>query len=199
VESGIQTRESSRTGARAPGKAMRWRTERRGTVRVASEFEASPERLFDAWLDPGIAGQWLFATALRPMIRVAIDARVGGAFRFVGADDGGQVEHAGVYVVIDRPRRLVFTLCGEKRPRDVTRVSVEFAPLDSGCELTLVHENVPQDHAIRTENRWTGMLYGLGKTVATQASPPQPARSGAGALGPVPGHRRAGALGGDWD
>jgi hypothetical protein len=44
-------------------------------------------------------------------------------------------------------------------------VSIEIAPLDGGCELTLLHENVPQDHAVHTENRWTGMLYGLGKAL----------------------------------
>lgn len=165
MESGSLERGLAHGGARRPGRTSALRFNQRDAVRVTSEFDAPPERVFDAWLDPGIAGKWLFATATRPAARVAIDARVGGAFRFEEGYDGGRVQHAGVYVVIDRPRRLVFTLSGVKRPRNVTRVCVEIAALDSGCELTLVHENVPQDRAIRTENRWTGMLYGLGKTV----------------------------------
>ena len=43
----------------------------------------------------------------------------------------------------------------------VTRVTARIVPLKKGCELTLVHESVPPEHASRIEGRWTGMLYGL--------------------------------------
>jgi uncharacterized protein YndB with AHSA1/START domain len=46
-------------------------------VRVIHRFRASPERVFDAWLDPEKAGKWLFATASGQMVRVDIDARIG--------------------------------------------------------------------------------------------------------------------------
>ena len=165
MEFGTLTQGSMRSGARGPGETSPLLTERGSTVRVTSVFESSPYQVFDAWLDPGIAGKWLFATASRPSARVAIDARVGGAFSFAERTGGKQVEHAGVYVEIDRPRRLVFTLAAEKRPRDVMRVRVEFAPHDNGTKLTLFHDNVPPDRADRIEARWTGMLYGLGVTL----------------------------------
>lgn len=165
MESGSLERVLAHDGARRPGRTSVLRLNQRNAVRVTSEFEASPERIFDAWLDPGIAGKWLFATATRPAARVAIDARVGGAFRFLERNGGEDVEHAGVYVEIARPRRLTFMLAGEKRSRDVTRVSVEIAPRDRGCVLTLTHENLPRDCASRIEARWTGMLYGLGTTL----------------------------------
>ena len=53
------------------------------TVRVPHRYKASPERVFDAWLNPVLASHWLFATASRPLVHVEIDARVEGSFRFV--------------------------------------------------------------------------------------------------------------------
>ncbi|MCW5605067.1 MAG: SRPBCC domain-containing protein, partial [Burkholderiales bacterium] len=73
-------------------------------VRVTQRFGAPAERVFDAWLDPEVAGRWLFATAWRPPARVKIDARVGGSFCFVERRDGMEIEHAGAYVEIVRPR-----------------------------------------------------------------------------------------------
>ena len=95
------------------------------------------------------------------MSSVKIDARAGGSFRFEDRQDGDNVVQAGQYIEIVRPRRLVFALSEEKRPRDMTPVCVEIVPQDEGCELTLVHERVLPDNANRTEGRWTGMLYGL--------------------------------------
>jgi len=165
VESVSLVRELTHEGARRPGRTSALRFNRRNVVRVTSEFEASPERVFDAWLDPGIAGKWLFATAMRPAAKAAIVARVGGAFRIVEGYGGGRFEHVGVYLAIDRPRRLAFTLAGENRSGGNMRVSVEISPADYGCVLALVHENVPPDRASRIEARWTGMLYGLGATL----------------------------------
>ena len=129
-------------------------------VRVTQRFSAAPDRVFDAWLDPRMAGKWLFATAWRPMSGVTIDARVGGSFHFEERRDGMCVIQAGRYVEIARPRRLVFTLSSEKRPQGI-RVRVAIVPLETGCEISVVQESVLPGDAISTEGRWSGMLYGL--------------------------------------
>jgi len=134
-------------------------------IRVARRFSAPPERVFHAWLEPGLAGRWLFATASQPMTDVDIDPRVGGSFRFAERRDGGRAEHTGEYVEIVPHRRLVFTLAMADRPRVVTRVTAEISPLKTGCELALTHENVPPDRAGEIEARWTGVLYGLDETL----------------------------------
>ena len=136
-------------------------------IRISRRFRAPPERVFDAWLDPQVAGKWLFATASRPMAKVAIDARVAGSFRLVDRGYGKPAAYTGEYVEIVPPRRLAFTLSAEHHPRVVTRVRVEIVPLKTGCELTVTNENVPPDYASRTEARWTGVLYGLGETLKT--------------------------------
>lgn len=137
-------------------------------VRVAQRFSTSSDRVFNAWIDPAIAGRWLFATASRPMSQVRIDARAGGSFRFENRQDGEYDAQSGKYVEIACPRRLVFTLDMENPSHVVTRVTVDIIPLEKGCELTLAHAGVPLSHARHTENRWTGMLYGLGVTLGTK-------------------------------
>jgi uncharacterized protein YndB with AHSA1/START domain len=135
-------------------------------IRLARRFSAPAERVFHAWLDPDVAGRWLFATALHRS-DADIDPRVGGSFRLVERRDGGGIEHTGEYVEIVPHRRLVFTLAMADHPRVVTRVTAEISTLKKGCALALTHENVPPDCAGATEARWTGVLYGLDETLSS--------------------------------
>src|SRR3979490_1258790 len=130
----------------------------RPIVRVTHRFDASAERVFDAWLDPRTAGRWLFATATGQMVRVEIDARIGGRFIFVDRRDGEDVEHCGEYLDIDRPRRLVFTFGVPKYSTETTRVCIDIVPRETGCELTLTHEGVLPEYAERTQGGWTEIL-----------------------------------------
>ncbi|HUE15412.1 MAG TPA: SRPBCC domain-containing protein [Planctomycetaceae bacterium] len=130
-------------------------------VRVTHRFHASPEQVFDAWLDAETAGKWLFATPSGQMVRVEIDARVGGSFVFVDRRNGEEIEHTGEYLEIARPRRLVFTFLVPKFSSDSTRVTLDLVPWATGCELTLTHDGVYADYASRTEQGWTGILNGL--------------------------------------
>jgi uncharacterized protein YndB with AHSA1/START domain len=149
----------------------------RAVIRVTRRYGVPPERIFDAWLDPEVAGRWLFATASRPMAHVEIDARVEGSFCFVDRRDGEITEYTGEYIEIIPHRRLVFSLSLEKHPHVITRVTVEIASLREGCELTLTHENVPQEHADDIEGRWTGILYGLDVTLDSIPQRPATIRS----------------------
>jgi len=132
------------------------------TVRVTRRYAAAPERVFDAWLDPKVAGKFLFATPTGQMIKAEIDPRVGGAFVFVDRrPDMGDVEHVGTYVEIDRPRRLVFDFAVPKYEATLTRIILDFAPSGSGCELTLTHEGVFEDYVKQTEHGWGMILDAL--------------------------------------
>jgi uncharacterized protein YndB with AHSA1/START domain len=134
-------------------------------IGVARQFGASPIHAFYAWLDPEVAGRWLFATASQPMARVEIDGRVGGSFCFVERQAGKTARYMGRYEEVIPARSLKFTLCMEPYPDVITRVAVAIAPLAKGCTLKLTHENVPRAHANYVEGRWTGILYGLGLTL----------------------------------
>ncbi len=139
-------------------------------VRVTRQFNASPERVFDAWLTPEMVGQWMAGPGVREeeVLRLAIDARVGGKFSFFVRRAGEEIDHVGTYLEIDRPRRLVFTWHIEKEEDELSRVTVEIAPRDSGCELTLTHEMDAKwaEYASRTENGWATMIGVLDRFLA---------------------------------
>ena len=129
-------------------------------VKVTHRFSASAERVYYAWLDPARVGRWLFATPTGTVVRVEIDARVGGRFAIVDRRDGEDVLHTGEYLELDRPRRLVFTFGVPKYSPEFDRVTVEVAALGSGCELTLTHEVTPQ-WADGAKGGWEGILGAL--------------------------------------
>lgn len=138
------------------------------TVRVTRCFNAAPERVFDAWLDAGMIGTWMFGPALRDeeAVRISLDPRVGGSFSFVVRRQGQLIDHVGEYLEIDRPRRLRFTW-GVADEEASSQVVVDIVPLESGSQLTLTHELHPDwaDYAGRTEAAWTKMLDALAAAV----------------------------------
>lgn len=141
------------------------------SVRVTRRFEASPERVFDAWLDPKKAAKWLFATPTGQMVRAEVDARVGGTYHFVDRRDGEDIDHTGQYLELDRPRRLVFTLAVPKFSKDSSRVTIDITPLGTGCELTLTHEQIAPEFLSGAESGWTKILDGLAASLKKDGGP----------------------------
>jgi uncharacterized protein YndB with AHSA1/START domain len=113
---------------------------------VVSHLFAHPaDRVFNAWLDPVLARQFLYATEPGEMIRVEIDARVGGKYTIIERRNGEDVEHTGKYLKIERPKklphRLVFTLKVPKYTPVVALVAIYILPRPDGCELFLTQES----------------------------------------------------------
>lgn len=135
------------------------------TVTVRRRFAAPAERVFDAWLDPEMIGQWMFGPNLREeeIVSLTVDPQVGGRFSFLVRRQGKELDHVGKYLEIDRPRRLVFTWGIAGFSVDETDVTIEIVPLDAGCELKLTHRKVWTDYAQRTEAGWTTMVGVLAK------------------------------------
>lgn len=139
-------------------------------MRIKRRFSASPERVFDAWLDPRMIGQWMFGRALREeeVLRIAVDARVGGSFSFLVRREQQELDHVGKYLEIDRPRRLAFSWGIGTASEEESRVTIDIAPQGAGCELTLTHRMHPKwaEYAGRTEAGWTRMLDELAKALS---------------------------------
>jgi len=137
-------------------------TQTTSRVVVTHRYAASPERVFDAFLDVETARRFLFATATGEMITAEIEPRVGGRFTFTERrPDMGDVRHIGEYQEIDRPRRLVFAFGVPQFDPRMTTVTIEIRPEGHGCELTLTHDGVPPDYAKRTNEGWSRILAGL--------------------------------------
>src|SRR5438309_5504494 len=79
-------------------------------LRVERRFDALPETVFDAWIDPTTLGEWLFRTPDGVLVRCEADPVVGGRYEVVERRGGEDVLHAGTYEAIDRPERPAFTL-----------------------------------------------------------------------------------------
>lgn len=136
-------------------------SEGRATIQVGRNFDASPERVFDAWLDAAFMSRWLFATPTGTMVRAEAEAVVGGRFVFVDQRDGVDVEHLGRYLEIERPHKLVFEFAVPKFSTEYTRVEVVITAIAGGCRLDLTHSGVLPDYQERTVQGWTGILEGL--------------------------------------
>ena len=136
---------------------------------VSRDFDASPEAVFDAWLDPEKAGKFLFATPDGEMLKVEIDARVGGRALVVERRASGDAHHHLQYEVIDRPNRLVFLFRADPAEEGTwTRVSIDITQNGTGSTLTLTHEMDPQWAAYEDQTRkgWTTILDSLAKVIS---------------------------------
>lgn len=139
-------------------------------VAVRREIAASPERVFDAWLDPVQAATFLFATPGGKIVRCDLDARVGGRFLIVDRRADGDAEHHGQFLEINRPGRLVFLFRGpETEEGEWSKVTVEIVPSGTGSSISLTHE-IPEQWASYAEpvrRGWTMILDTLATRMET--------------------------------
>ena len=130
-------------------------------VRVERVYAAPCAAVFDAWLDEASAGNWLYATPDGEMVRVEIDARVGGRFEIVERRNGEDVLHTGVYEEMDRPRRLAFTLQVPKYSDDSSRIAIDIAPEGEACRLVLDAGEEEPAEAEKYRHGWSTVLDNL--------------------------------------
>jgi uncharacterized protein YndB with AHSA1/START domain len=138
-------------------------------ARVTHLFRDSPERVFDAWLDPAMVGRFMFGPHLRDeeIVSLKTDPRIGGAFSFVVRRQGMLLDHHGKYLEFARPSRLVFSWMVGDEAENPSRVVIDIAEAELGSELTLAHELTPEwaDFVPRAREAWSKMLNALAEAL----------------------------------
>jgi uncharacterized protein YndB with AHSA1/START domain len=136
-------------------------------VKSIHRFNASPERVYETLLDAAKAKKFMFATVSGKMIRAEIDAKVGGRFVFVERRPGGDAEHYGEYMSLDKPNRIEFRFSVVESLKDSDVVSFDIVTLKQGCEVTVTHDVREEFVHLkeRIQEGWDGILDGLGETL----------------------------------
>jgi len=139
-------------------------TETLATAKVTHRFAASPARVYDAWLEPAKLRSWMSAALKNmgvsgEMMRVEVDARVGGKFFFSDMREAGEAKHWGTYRVLDRPHKIEFTWMVDARDEnDPSVVTITIEPDGTGSFVTIVHAKIFASYVEKVEMGWSNML-----------------------------------------
>src|SRR5262245_32530606 len=113
------------------------------TIRLSAIFPASPERLYEAWLNAGEHTRMTGGIA-------TIDPRVGG--RHTAWD--GYIE--GEIVELEPGRRLVQTWRSSDFPTTSppSRLELRFVEVGAGARLDLIHSEIPEGQGTMYDRGW---------------------------------------------
>ena len=129
-------------------------------VVVRRTIAASAEELFDAWLDPEALATWMRPGTIRSTV-AKLEPHKGGSYEITMLGQSGPIVHKGVYQLIDRPKRLVFTWASPGTELRDTLVTVDFVRVDRCTEVVVTHEQLPESAKPSHINGWTSGLEHL--------------------------------------
>ena len=107
------------------------------TIRIVRDFDAPPDRVFKAWVDPELIVQWLGPKSSE--IRIdKWDARTGGSYRYASVQDGEEVAaFYGSFHEVRPGERFVQTFTWEGMPDGVSLDTMTFEDLGAGRTRTV--------------------------------------------------------------
>lgn len=138
---------------------------------MTRRFEASPERVYDAWTDPETAARWLFTGATSQSHTCEMDARPGGRWTITDVREDVTYTALGEFLVADRPHRVSLTFGMPQFSPEFDLITVTFEPDGDGCIMHFRQEGLSQEDKVALESGWTPMFEGL--AVAIGVAPPQ--------------------------
>lgn len=123
---------------------------------------ATPEKLFDAWLDPDMLSRFMRPGENMSVPEATTDPKVGGRFMILMRVGDQDMPHAGTYKTIDRPNRLAFTWESPASPIENSTVTIDFEKAEGGTNVRLAHLRFPSEES-RDNHKggWTRILETL--------------------------------------
>ena len=107
------------------------------TIRIIRDFDAPPDKVFRAWIDPELVAKWLGPKSTEMRID-EWDARTGGHYRYAAVQDGAEVAtFYGSFHEVRPDERLVQTFTWEGMPDGVSLDTMVFEDLGGGRTRTV--------------------------------------------------------------
>lgn len=129
------------------------------TIEIIREFDATPERVFRAHVDPDLYAQWTGPRESNTKI-TRWDARTGGEWAFGGESGGETYAFFGSFHEVRPNERIVWTFTYEGEPDGVFLETMTFEPIEGGRTRLRVL-SVTQDFATRDGMLASGMDVGV--------------------------------------
>lgn len=129
------------------------------TIEIIREFDATPERVFRAHIDPELYRQWVGPRSLTTRI-LKWEGRTGGAWAFANDRDGEEIAaFYGSFHEVRANERIVWTFTWEGAPGSVALETLTFESLGEGTRLRV--SSVFSDFASRDGMLSSGMDVGV--------------------------------------
>ncbi len=142
------------------------------TIRIIRDFDAPPDKVFRAWVEPELVVQWLGPKSTEMRID-QWDARTGGNYRYAALQNGAEVAaFYGSFHEVRPSERLVQTFTWEGMPDGVSLDTMTFEDLGDGRTRTIglsVVENFEGRDAIMASGMEVGVYEGYEKLDALLA------------------------------
>jgi uncharacterized protein YndB with AHSA1/START domain len=120
------------------------------SLEIKRFINAPRDRVYAAWTDPAQLRQWFGPEKVQTRNLIA-DARVGGKFRWdLINSEGEKMTCLGEYRELQPGKKIVFTWQwddDEDWANHTSVVTVELSDRDSGTELRLIHEQLPNEQS----------------------------------------------------
>lgn len=130
------------------------------TIEIIREFDAAPEQVFRAHVDPDLYSQWVGPRSVTTRI-TRWDARTGGAWAFANDRGGEQIaSFYGSFHEVRQNERIVWTFTYEGQPDAVALEKLTFDRIEDGRTRLRVLSLV-QDFETRDGILSSGMEVGV--------------------------------------